>query len=218
MINNFLNTLILCCLPLIGLGQIKTIEFYGQVTETNDSTEQLSNVEIIVTKGTDTLQKVVTTSNGSYSLKLELSTDDQITLSAFHKFYSSQKVDFKMITNALIVRLDFNLYPRLINKFNSAIFENSGTTEFKEFDVELMKHQLRKLDKFCIEFSYFSVTDEDEEIVKKRISIFKEFLVGNGINITNFVFNPDLKKIECRYGDCRSRIEGAIISLEEKCN
>lgn len=86
MIKKYLNILILYCFPLVGFGQTKTIEFYGNVTEINDSTEQLSNVEIIVIKGMDTLQKVVTNKNGSYSLKLELSQDDQITLTALHQF------------------------------------------------------------------------------------------------------------------------------------
>lgn len=122
-----------------------------------------------------------------------------------------------MISNSVIVQFDFVLLPRLINSFNSAIFENSGINYFKEFDVELMKYQLRKLDTYCIEFSYFSVNDEDVELVKKRISMFKEFLIDNGVNISNLKFNTELKKMKCREGDCRSRIEGTIISLEEKC-
>lgn len=59
MISKYLNIFLLWCLPLIGIGQTQTVEFYGQVAEINDSTERLDNVEIIVTKGMDTLQKVL---------------------------------------------------------------------------------------------------------------------------------------------------------------
>jgi hypothetical protein len=215
--NKFLNILILCCLSLIGYGQTNTVEFQGTITETNDSIELINNVQIFVLKGSDTLGKVFSETNGSYKIKLELSPNEQITLTTKHKYYLSQKVDFTMVSNSNSIQLDFKLLPLFIDKLNSAIFENDNFSTFTGFDIELMKFQLRKLDNFCIQFNHITFTNESDALAKKRLNTFKQFLIENDMNLDKFIFNEVNFKYECSEIDCRGRIDGILLSMDEKC-
>lgn len=215
--NNYLNIFILCCLPLIGFGQTNTVEFHGIITEKNDSSELINDLEIIVIKGTDTLQRVISQTNGSYIIKLELSLNEQITLITKHKYYLSQKFDFTMISNSCSIQLDFELLPLLIDKLNSAIFEKDSFSAFTGFDLELMMFQLRKFDNFCIRFSHVTFTNESDVLAKKRMRTFKQFLIDNDMNMENFTFNEINYKYDCSNQDCRGRIDGILISIDEKC-
>ncbi len=201
---------------IIGWTQKNSLEILGVLSEVNEPTIVIQNADIIAIKTGDTLQRTKTKSDGSYNLQLELAANEQLILIVKHRYYIPQSVDFAMTSNRSNVQLNIELSPILVNYENTAFFEQDSSSTFYGFDVELLKHQLRTLDDYCLTFSYVHYTDESPNIAKRRIKAFKQHLNRHGINTDHFIFNDPIQ-LTLDNSDKRSRIEGIMHSIDKNC-
>jgi len=218
MIKKLLIIFLLCYLPFLGRAQTVSIEFNGVIHTLNDSTDLLENVEIFLIKGVDTIEVLESNANGAYSWTSELSVGDEITLTAKRQFFSSRSVQFTVPHYSTIVELNFELTEFLIDRPNTPIYDKNSTDQFTGFDVDLMKYQLRKFEHFCIEFRHVTYCNERDEIAEQRMTNFRQYLIDHTIDIGNFSFNTENSRLDCNTDDCRGRIEGKMLSVEEKCD
>ena len=200
-----------------GWTQKHSVEIHGVLSEMNEPAIVIPHAEIIAIKTRDTLQRTKTKSDGSYNLQLELAANEQLILIVKHQYYAPQSVDFALTSNRSNVQLNIELSPILVNYENTAFFELDSSSTFYGFDVELLIHQLRTLDDYCLTFSYVHYTDESPELAKRRIKAFKHHLIRHGINTDHFIFNEPIQ-LTNGSSDKRSRIEGIMDSIDKNCN
>ena len=209
---------LICFLPLFGSAQtLQSVKLKGYVHAINDSTDFIENAEIVILKGTDTIQVLKTTNDGAFSWSQQFNYGEKIQLIAKHRFFSSYKYQFIVSKNPSTIDLKFALIPISFDVFNHPIFEANNTEQFTGFDLELLKHQLRGMDTFCMEFIHVTFTNESDEVAKKRMNYFKHYLEQYNVNLNHFSFSMNNLKNPCATDDCRGRIEGKVISLEENC-
>jgi hypothetical protein len=217
MIIKSIATVLFCFFEFFGNAQTVSVEFSGVVSAADILTEKLEGAELIIAKGVDTLETIYANSEGTFSWKGELIAGDEITISASRKYFMTQEIKYLVSTFSSEVELNFNLSPLLINVQNTPFFDQTFSTQFTGFDIQLFKHQLRNQKNYCIEFIHISFRNESDEIAGQRMNIFKQYLIDNGIEISNLSFRPQNVRINCDTDDCRGRIEGKILSLGESC-
>lgn len=212
-------TLIFLCFLLYGNTQSISFEIEGFVSEFGDSTYMIDNTDIIIIKGKDTLTKIKTDKKGFYYWKGDFQEGDELLICARHKYYVSQETKLKVENINTLTILNFALmefhyfYPEF------PIYELNEIKIFSNFDVELLKHQLRKIKIYCIKFVQYQNPNESYKLGQKRIKKFKKLLVQNGFPAENLKFELNPIVMNCNeQTDCRSKIQGVVISLGEKCD
>lgn len=204
-------------IPLFTGAQTVSVEFRGKTCNLFDSTDLIPAVEIILTQGRDTIDRIFSDSAGHYVWKKQLKAGDELTFTAKRKFFMTQNVNFKVPSFSSQVSLNFSLVESKIDQQNDPIFESGVWDEFSGFDLDLLTHGLRKYEHVCIEFLHVTYSHEGDDLAQKRLLYFKKYLISKELDLSNFTFNFSQVKLDCQHEDCRGRIQGRIISLSSDC-
>lgn len=94
------------------------------------------------------------------------------------------------------------------------VFEPGEYQSFSGFDVVYFEQIFTKHPAICIEFNHVNYANESIELAKKRMETFRQFLIDHQIDIRNLRFGEVYLSPPCNYEDCRSRIEGKVLSLD----
>ncbi len=189
------------------------------MSESGDSTYMIKNAEIIIIKGKDTLTKIKTDKKGFYQWKSDVIEGGEFLICAQHEYYANVKTQFKVTTYNSLIIFNFMLTAYMIDRPNFPIYELNEMETFSNFDIELLKQQIRKHKNLCVKFSQWQNPEESKKVGIKRMKKFKKLLKKNGVSIKNFKFELNPIVMNCaEQTDCRSKIQGVVISLGEKCN
>jgi len=199
-------------------AQTVAIKSEGKIHTYNDDEELLPNALILVTKDKDTIEVVTVDSLGRYAWSIDGLPGEKYTLTAKCTYFEEQSIELTVPGYENHFKIDFALKEIRIHDPNCAVFEEGVADLFTGFDVNLFKHGLRKFEHFCIQFSHVSYDQVSDELVEKRMQSFKQYLITNQVDITNFSFGRENIEGSGEWTNCQDAIQGVLISLEQKCD
>jgi len=218
------ETILVVLLYLIGgsaLSQTVSINLNGTVTSLYSRSKSIEDVDVIISKGTDTLARLKSDVDGKFSYTTDSHVGDVFKLTTRHKNYVGNEVSFKVQTE-FMTTFHFELDMMKISKEHWMIYpkyELNELEKFTGFDVEMLKEIIAGYPLICIEFTHYRNPDETELICTERLKLFKEFLVLNGVPMNNIRFNSTSETLYCSSNiDCKAEINGMVISLEGNCD
>ena len=204
-------------------GEAQTYEAQISGTLKYDSNENISDVTIVLYQGSDSITACKTNINGAFLMEVELVDQTDYFLEfvdGIFEFISKDKMHFQ----TEMYRTDFvfdMVYPQPQTSCSSgqvAYYQLKEVKKIEEFEVEQILSIIEEHPKICIQFSQTIVHSESEKIAKKRKNNFLKFLEENGVDMTCIQFEDEPRFLRAFDEDQRSRIQGAIYSMDSKCN
>jgi hypothetical protein len=218
MIREFILIFFYCFIGSLAFTQTVSANVSGKVESLGYGV--VKNVEIIISKGTDTIQRIFSDEDGKFSIDFDLQVGDELLLTTRHRNYFQSESAFKVQTD-LITNFFFELklIRILINHGPSyAIYELNETEEFSVFQADLLLDIIEGYPLICIEFYHFRNPNESNSVGRKRLKSFKEYLVKNNVPMENIIISKGSGVLDCElHDDCRGRIDGDVLSMNGKC-
>ncbi len=173
-------------------------------------------------KGEDSITSAITDENGEFVLELELEflTKYELLEKQKSSSYPSKPIIIETTYSPYIYVLEITLANPNASKFQGQIayYQPKEIKKIEEFEVEKILSIIENHPEICIQFSQTIIHSESEKIAKKRKNNFLTFLEGNGVDMTCIQFEDEPRYLRAFDEDQRSRIQGAIYSMESKCN
>lgn len=217
MIKRLLFIFFLCSIQLTGIAQTVAVSLNGTIHCFGDSTDLLENVDIIVSNDTDTIARIKSDKNGLYKWSSDIRTNSVIKITIRRNYFIGEEIILNVNDVDVSAFFESSLIELRIDRNHTVLYELNKTHFVGGFNIDIMKHQLRRIDTFCIEFTHFRNAEEKIKISEKRIKKFKKLLKKAGFNLSNFTFNH--KILDCNNSeDCRGRTEGEVISIGDNCD
>jgi hypothetical protein len=215
----FQLTLIVISISCFGTqlySQKNLVELKGRISSLNDSTESIPNAAIILSIGTDTVMRIQSDQSGKFHDSLYLSPTQDIKITFRKNYYQNQEVVYTLQPNMnsqLILNVQL---PELkIDRPNYPVYAFNEITRFTEFDLDLLKHQLRGLPSYVIRFSSYRNPSETEAIGLNRLNAFIHFLMENGVDPQQLQVDYSPHVNNCPLNDdCHGNITGVLISID----
>lgn len=216
---NFKINLFFLSFVFQGFTQTVSFEVQGFVSEFGDSTYFIANAEIFILNEKDTVAKIKSDKKGYYQWQGNFHEGDELFVCGSHKYFLKEETNFKVTHINTQLNLNFTLRERHYYNPQFPIYEMNEIEKFSNFDIEFCKHQFRKYKNICIKFSQWQNPNESKRVGIKRMKKFKKLLLKNGFSTENFSFELVPIVMNCsNETDCRSKIQGLVISTGEKCN
>lgn len=96
-------------------------------------------------------------------------------------------------------------------------FEQNQVEPVENFEAEFIRELLKEHPELCLEFSQAIGYDESEEILQARKDNFLKHLEETKVDITRIRFSDKVHILSDAFEDRRSRIEGAVYSMDSEC-
>jgi len=201
-----------------GNTQTFPLKIRGTVQEFSDSTYFIEEAEVLILQGKDTIKRLTTNEKGKFFCEILSQLEKEYRIIVRHKYFVETDLVYTANDFNSELEIILGMIELKINYLNEAVYEHGNSKHFTSFDKDLLKHSTRKLNDYCFEFIYFKTQLEKDKLARKRIKYFKRQLISNGIPKENLKFNPISQELNCEfYPDCKARIQGKVISLEEAC-
>ena len=202
-----------------GKAQDLPLNISGVISEVGDSTKFIENAKIYIIQKQDTLAMVKSDSLGKYIWKSKVASFDTLTISVQNEYFFENSTTLSVGTYPIEVFLKLILIPKLIEYLpNIAYYEENVVDSFSGFNLASFKHSLEKFETYCIRFTHVSFSNESKLIAEQRKANFKQYLIDNGVNIDHIHFTPENLTLKCTTDDCRGRINGEVISINNNCD
>ena len=171
-------------------------------------------------KGSDSISSAITNENGEFELELTLEFSTEYGLLEQNSEWASKPITFETTYQPYDYVLECTTTNAHPDHFQGQIayYLPNDTKNLEEFEVEQIIGLIKKYPEICIEFSQTITRSESEKTAKKRKATFLKFLEENGVDMSCIQFAEETRILKAFDPDQRSRIQGAIASLESKCN
>ncbi|MFT6922723.1 MAG: hypothetical protein ACJA1C_001729 [Crocinitomicaceae bacterium] len=218
MIREFILIFFYCFIGSLAFTQTVSANVSGKVESLGY--DVVKDVEIIISKGTDTIQRIFSDKEGKFSINFDLQVGDELLLTTRHRNYFQSESAFKVQTDLTtnfffelkLIRILMNHGP------NYAIYELNETEEFSVFQADLLLDIIEGYPSICIQFYHVRNPNESNSVGRKRLKSFKEFLVKNNVPMENIIIIKGSGVLDCElHDDCRGRIDGNVLSMDGKC-
>lgn len=185
----------------------------------------LSNIPVVLFKNNDTLTVVSTNENGEFGLVSTFAFGNTYTLHLTSNERYQQTKIIRLFNKEDTARMsEYRIeveFPHIIHdKFdNSAYYALNETTNFQNFEVEILRESQNQFPELCIEFVQTIHPNEQRKIAKKRKALFLKELERSGFDMKRIHFRKEvliLTEAQLKEDD-RSRIQGIVRSLEGDC-
>lgn len=209
---------------LLSSFQMRAQSYDARITGTleYDSHEKIPNVTITLYHGYDSITSTKTDVNGSFLMEAELKDQTEYYLKLIDGMpeYLS-KDELKIQTGMYRSDFVFNMvYPEPRTEYfggQVAYYQPNNTKKIEEFEVQQIRSIIEKYPDICIQFSQTIIHSESEKTANKRKANFLKFLAENGVDMSCIQFEKDPRFLRAFDEDQRSRIQGAIYSMDSKC-
>ncbi|MCJ8289286.1 MAG: hypothetical protein HRT58_08035 [Crocinitomicaceae bacterium] len=204
--------------------QMRAQSYDARITGTleYDSHEYIPNVTITLYQGYDSITSTKTDVNGSFLMEVELLDQTEYYLKLIDGMPEYLSKDELTIQTGMY-RSDFvfnMVYPEPRTEYfggQVAYYQPKEVKKIEEFEVQQILSIIEKHPEICIQFSQTIIHSESEKTAKKRKVNFLKFLEKNGVDMSCIQFEKDPRFLRAFDEDQRSRIQGAIYSLDSKC-
>lgn len=215
----------LLMLPLI----VGSLFSFGQSFETNisgnltyDSKEPIPGAIVSVFQEDELLISTTSDGNGEFSMLIELmdETDYQLIVEGGEEaFPIHEELKFNTASYHQDYLFEISVPTPLIDSDRGqvAYYAKNETKKFEEFEIKQILMLIQKYPEICIQFGQTIVRDESEKTAEKRKIAFLNALEDAGVDMRCIQFDPITRTLQAVNDDQRSRIQGAIGSLESRC-
>lgn len=190
---------------------------------TYDPTEPIPGAIVSVMYENKLLSSTTSDENGRYYILAELmeSTTYQLSINGgSEEFPIQEELTFDVIPYHTDYVIDVTI-PKPITETNRgqiAYYAKNETKQFEEFEIKQILMIIEKYPEICIQFGQTLARDESEKIAEKRKVSFLKALEEAGVDMRCIQFHPITRTLQAVSEDQRSRIMGAIYSLDSRCN
>lgn len=187
-----------------------------------DTGEKLPDVSLTLYQGNDSITSVKTVEDGTFFFELQLYDRTDYVLKIVQGLPDYLLAD-ELKINTEMHRTDFFfdiVYPEpTTDHFGGqiAFYQDNETKKFEEFEVRQILDIIRKYPDVCIQFSQTLSRSENEKTAEKRKLNFLKFLSESGVDMSCIRFDETTRILQAFQEDQRSRIQGAIYSMEGRC-
>lgn len=214
----FSLVILLGSFPFSLSAQTVLLKVEGKICSAGDSTEILHNAIVFVLKEKDTIEVSTVDSQGKYQWSVDGLPGDQYSFVSRCTYFIENSATLTIPAYACDFQLNFALNEARNHSPNFAVFEEGVSDVFTGFDVNRMKHAFRKFEHFCIQFSYISYANANEDLIEKRLRAFERYLIDSQFNMSNVQFRREGIIAICEGEDCHDAIQGELITLDQKCD
>ncbi len=220
MMLRFLFIFLLGSWAFLSVGQSYEAHISGSISYENG--EKVEGVTVTLFEENDSISSTKSNKLGEFFLEVELFDKTEYYLMLVEGMPEFLSKD-KLLMSTEMYRTDFVFdlvypTPRIDQSSGQvAFYAANETKKFTEFEVEQILRIITKYPNVCIEFSQTILRSENEKIAKKRKINFLKFLQEAGVDISCVRFNDRPRILQAVNEDQRARIQGAIASLESKC-
>ena len=187
-----------------------------------DSGAVISDKVFTLYQGKDSITSAITNENGEFiiELKLEFSTEYELIEYQKSDSYPSTPMKFETTVFPFDYIIEMTLSKDEPNQFKGQIayYQPKNIKKIEEFEVEQILSIIEAHPEICIQFSQTIVRSESLNIANKRKANFLKFLEENGVEMSCIQFEEEPRFLRAFDEDQRSRIQGAISSMDSKCN
>lgn len=171
-------------------------------------------------KGNDSITSATTDVDGQFTFEIELEFNSDYVLSPINNpdGLGKDDLEFQTIYSPMEYIFEFqNLAVRREYGGQVAYYRANNTKNVEEFEVEQILSIIEVHPEICIQFSQTIIRSESKKTAKKRKANFMKFLEENGVDMSCIQFDKETRVLKAFDEDQRSRIQGAIASMESKC-
>jgi hypothetical protein len=184
------------------------------VHEFNRKNEVVEGATVLLIVQDDTLARLETNQNGYCIWDGKAHKKDSIQFQVSKRFFNSQHFYSPVVESDMDLKLEFDLIPFHVLRPLNPLFSDDTTLIFSNFEVELFKFKFRKIPEYCLEFVYVSNDEVNDKLASKRMEIFKNYLLTNGISEKMFHFlEKSIITEKPLEDDCKAIIQGRLVSM-----
>lgn len=178
-------------------------------------------ITYVLFMGSDSITSSTTNLNGEFMMVLDLEFQTDFQLVPINMEHSDSKdiINFTTIHQPMDYVFEVTRASKVITfKGQVAYYQPNNTKKIEEFEVEQVVSIIEAHPETCIQFSQTILHSESLKTANKRKANFLKFLEENGVDMACVQFEEEPRFLKAFNEDQRSRIQGAIFSLDSKCN
>jgi hypothetical protein len=214
----FLISLVFIFLSVFAQGQELKVPIKIIVSEFNNKSKKLANVDIGVLLEKDTIARLRTNLKGVCDTVLRLKYGQTYTFKLNKDNYTSYHSTSVTIDTCMSYVIETNLYRYYRSRpctptYNYNELEMAPETCDSTFPQVFIELETKN---YCLEFTYYTAKNESRRIARKRIENFKAFMSSGGVGSEKYVVQ--MMAMICIENDCRARIEGRVLGMDSDCD
>ena len=214
-------TLLLAASSFFSFGQSFETNISGNLTY--DSMDPIPNAQVELIRGDEVISVTLSDASGNFLLNAELLDNTEYRLEingTSDEFPIHEELTFNTEIYHHDYHFDVSVPVPLVdsNRGQIAYYSKNETKKFEEFEIEQILMIIKKHPNICIQFGQTIVRDESEKTAEKRKIAFLKTLEEAGVDMRCIQFDPITHTLQAVSEDQRSRIQGAIYSLDSRCN
>lgn len=187
-----------------------------------ESGEGIQAKVFVLYQGKDSISSGTTDDNGEFIIELNLEFSTEYELIEYQRTdsYPSEPMKFETTAFPFSYLIEITLAKDEPNHYEGqvAYYQFNDTKKIEEFEVVQILGLIENHPEICIQFSQAIIHSESQKTAKKRKANFLKFLEENSVDMSCIRFEEDPRFLKAFDEDQRSRIQGAIYSMESKCN
>lgn len=187
----------------------------------SNATDAIPGVTLSLFKGFDSISSTKTDVDGLFLLEIELMDQSEYILKIANgkEFPIDDELKFQteMYRSDFVFELEYPRTRLCELKSLTAYYLANETKTIENFEVMDLLDLLNEHPEICIEFAQVIIRSESDKTAKKRMAHFKKHLENSGVDMSCIQFDETVHYLTIFQDDQRSRIDGAVYSLDSKC-